>query len=109
VLDVIDQTGLVDQCGRMGERLRAGIAEIASRLHEEVRVRGQGLMIGVDVPPEVIPGVTAALLAERLREHGVLVGTTGPGGNVVKIRPPLIWETEHVDYFLAAFSSVVAG
>jgi Ser/Thr protein kinase RdoA (MazF antagonist) len=32
-----------------------------------------------------------------------------PAEIVLKIRPPLIWETEHVDHFLAAFSSVVAA
>ena len=51
--------------------------------------------------------LTAARMAERLRERGVLVGTTGPGGHVLKIRPPLIWEHEHVELFLDAFAAAL--
>jgi 4-aminobutyrate aminotransferase-like enzyme len=58
-------------------------------------------MAGVAIPPDA--SVTAADFAERLRAQGVLVGTTGPGGHVLKIRPPLIWDQEHVGYFLEAF------
>jgi 4-aminobutyrate aminotransferase-like enzyme len=96
VLDVIEQTGLVERSGQVGAELSAGLAA------EGVEVRGQGLMVGVDLSAQ--PG-TAAVVAERLREHGVLVGTTGPGGEVLKIRPPLIWQREHVDYFLEAFAA----
>ncbi|MEU8223588.1 aminotransferase class III-fold pyridoxal phosphate-dependent enzyme [Kribbella sp. NPDC048915] len=92
VLDVIEQTGLVERSGALGELLRAGIAAAAP----EAVVRGQGLMVGVEVPD-------AAGFAERLREYGVLVGTTGPAGGVLKIRPPLIWTEAEVEYFLRAF------
>jgi 4-aminobutyrate aminotransferase-like enzyme len=37
----------------------------------------------------------------------VLVGTTGPGGHVLKIRPPLVWEREHVEVFLDVFTSAL--
>ena len=103
VLDVIEQNGLVERSGRIGAELAAGLADLAPRLHPATRVRGQGLMVGVEIPPEV--PLTAADLAERLREQGVFVGTTGPGGTVLKIRPPLIWDEGHVAYFLKAFQA----
>lgn len=99
VLDVIEQTGLVERSGRVGMELFAGLESLVP---EDVEVRGQGLMVGVDVSSR--PGA-ATVMAERLRSHGVLVGTTGPGGDVLKIRPPLIWQTEHVSYFLDAFGA----
>ena len=105
VLDVIEQTGLVERSGRIGRELAAGLAPLAAKLHPAAQVRGQGLMAGVAIPPDATP--TAAELAERLRVQGVLVGTTGPGGGVLKIRPPLIWEHEHVEQFLAAFAAAL--
>lgn len=109
VLDIIEQTGLVARSGRTGEELRAGLTALTQGLSHAITVRGQGLLAGVEIRAGSIPGLTATRLAERLREAGVLVGTTGPGGNVLKIRPPLIWDSEHVDVFLEAFGSVVTG
>jgi 4-aminobutyrate aminotransferase-like enzyme len=88
---------LVARSGAIGAELKAGLEALVPA---GVEVRGQGLMVGVDLSSR--PG-TAPAVAERLRENGVLVGTTGPGGEVLKIRPPLIWEPEHVEYFLEAF------
>ncbi|GAA1592685.1 aminotransferase class III-fold pyridoxal phosphate-dependent enzyme [Kribbella sancticallisti] len=104
VLDVIEQTGLVENSGRIGASLAAGLAPLAADLHPAAEVRGQGLMAGVALPPDA--PLTAAELAERLRDQGVLVGTTGPGGSVLKIRPPLIWQQEHVNHFLDAFAAL---
>ncbi|TDO45705.1 4-aminobutyrate aminotransferase-like enzyme [Kribbella sp. VKM Ac-2527] len=97
VLDVIEETGLVRRSGEVGALLSDGLRRIVP---DVVSVRGQGLMVGVelDAAPE---------LAERLREHGVLVGTTGPGGNVLKVRPPLIWQPSQVEVFLAAFEAAL--
>jgi len=96
VLDVIEQAGLVARSGQLGSLLRRGLTELVP----ELPVRGQGLMVGVEMPG-------AADFAERLRENGVLVGTTGPGGGVLKIRPPLIWGREQVDRFLEAFAAAL--
>lgn len=92
VLDVIEQTGLVARSGEVGAELRVGLEALVP----DLPVRGQGLMVGVEMPG-------AADFAERLREHGVLVGTTGPGGGVLKIRPPLIWTSAEVEHFLVGF------
>jgi 4-aminobutyrate aminotransferase-like enzyme len=36
-------------------------------------------------------------LLERVRDNGALVGRDGEDNNVVKIRPPLIFQAEHCD------------
>ncbi|TDW24408.1 aminotransferase class III-fold pyridoxal phosphate-dependent enzyme [Kribbella kalugense] len=95
VLDVIEETGLVARAGELGDVLRA-------RLPSDLTVRGRGLMIGVELPD-------AAEFAERMREYGVLVGTTGPGGGVLKIRPPLIWSTAEAEHFIEAFQQARDG
>jgi 4-aminobutyrate aminotransferase-like enzyme len=61
-------------------------------------------MIGIETGGEL----PARDLAERLRESGVLVGVTGPGGATREVRPPLIWTTEHVATSLAAFDAATA-
>jgi 4-aminobutyrate aminotransferase-like enzyme len=43
-----------------------------------------------------------------LAEHGVLAGLTGPRGDVLKIRPPLIWQTRHVALLVARLDAVLA-
>ncbi len=102
VLDVIEDYDLVRSSGRVGEHLRA---ELRDRLG--LTVRGSGLFAGIDVRPRETGGITAAELAERLRDAGVLVGTTGRDGDVLKVRPPLIWETEHVAHFVTALRAAL--
>ena len=37
---------------------------------------------------------------ESMRQRGILLGTTGPAENVLKIRPPLVFGREHADLLL---------
>jgi 4-aminobutyrate aminotransferase-like enzyme len=43
-----------------------------------------------------------------MRDHGILLGTTGPAGNVLKIRPPLVFAHEHADLLLNVLGEVLA-
>jgi 4-aminobutyrate aminotransferase-like enzyme len=42
----------------------------------------------------------AAFIAERMREHGILLGMDGLYHNVVKIRPPMPFNEADAEYFL---------
>jgi 4-aminobutyrate aminotransferase-like enzyme len=41
-------------------------------------------------------------------DRGVLIGTTGPLGNILKIRPPLTFLSPHVDVLLEALDQSLA-
>jgi 4-aminobutyrate aminotransferase-like enzyme len=43
-----------------------------------------------------------------MRHAGVLIGRTGRHGNVLKIRPPLIFRREHADQVAQTLASVLA-
>jgi 4-aminobutyrate aminotransferase-like enzyme len=42
------------------------------------------------------------------RELGVLISATGPGGNVLKIRPPLVLQREHADILVDTLRKALA-
>jgi len=44
-----------------------------------------------------------------MRDHGILLGTTGPAGNVLKIRPPLVFRHEQADLLLSVLDEVLAS
>lgn len=74
-------------------------------------VRGAGLFIGADV---VVPGTTdpdyatAVRIIEEMRERHVLTSLCGPYGNVLKIRPPLVFSESDVDWFMSALRDTLA-
>jgi 4-aminobutyrate aminotransferase-like enzyme len=68
-------------------------------------VRGRGLAVGV----ELMDRQTAAAIREGMRERGVLIGTSGRDGNVLKVRPPLAFTIDDVPTFIEAFEATLAS
>ncbi len=105
VLDLIEDEALGDRALELGESLRVGIGNLRERHPELGEVRGVGLIAGVDLPSKP----RARQVVEALKARGVLVGSTGRHGNVLKVRPPLAWRGEHVELFLTALDSALGA
>jgi 4-aminobutyrate aminotransferase-like enzyme/Ser/Thr protein kinase RdoA (MazF antagonist) len=103
VLDVLEQESLQDRAARVGAILRSQIEELAERHPLIGDVRGAGLFIGVELVRDrstLEPATKeTAAVANRMRDLGVLVGVEGPCGNVLKIRPPLVFDENHALQF----------
>jgi 4-aminobutyrate aminotransferase-like enzyme len=111
VLAVIEDEGLVANAAEVGGYLRQGLLTLAGRHPLIGDVRGEGLLLGVELTDDT--GGPAAAQAQRvteaMRERGILLSATGPAGNVLKIRPPLVFQREHADLLLQALDEVLAG
>ncbi|MGH2693644.1 MAG: aspartate aminotransferase family protein, partial [Actinomycetota bacterium] len=53
---------------------------------------------------EPAPALTHAVM-NAMKEHGVLVGVTGPNDNVLKIRPPLVLSSEDAGVIAATLDA----
>lgn len=109
VLDVIEDDGLLENAKTVGAYLRGGLSSITSpRIGE---VRGAGLFLGLEVvtdkETQTPDGAMARRLINSLRDRSVLIGSTGKHDNVLKIRPPLIASSEHVDRFIEIFGEIL--
>ena len=84
-----------------GAQLRRGLEEMASRHPWIGEVRGMGLMQAAELvedPSSRTPDPTrAAALLEAAREEGLLLGSGGLRGNVIRLGPSMLIETEEVD------------
>lgn len=97
-LDVIERESLAAQADEVGSYLRS---ELRDALGDEVRdVRGQGLMVGV----EVKRGANR-YLRELALNHQILA--LPAGRTVVRLLPPLVMEREHADDTVDALVEVV--
>lgn len=64
-------------------------------------------MLGVDIyGSEALSGEPKAVV-DALRQHGVLVETTGPAGDTLKIRPPLVFDRSYADILLERLDAVL--
>jgi 4-aminobutyrate aminotransferase-like enzyme len=101
VLDVIEREGLIENAQRSGVYLTRLIRELQARHELIADVRGAGLFVGVELRrggPRGAPATTeAARVVNLLRERRVLISSAGPNGNILKIRPPLVFGIEHAE------------
>jgi 4-aminobutyrate aminotransferase-like enzyme len=108
VLDVLEDERVLPRVRTAGEALRRSVREATSHDDRVGDVRGMGLAVGIELVREggsTSPDArVAAGVKEALRERGVLVGTTGPSGNVLKVRPPLAFTADLVPVFVEALT-----
>jgi 4-aminobutyrate aminotransferase-like enzyme len=96
VLDVIEDERLIENAKRVGEELLKALKGL--NIGE---VRGRGLLVGVELETAEL----AEDVVNRMRDAGVLINRTGPREDVLKIRPPLVFSTEHVEVLVAALAA----
>jgi 4-aminobutyrate aminotransferase-like enzyme len=104
VLDVIESENLAANAEVVGGYLKKKIAALGNQ--NVIDVRGPGLFVGVELRSSELAKKTT----NEMRRRGVLIGTTGPNEEVLKIRPPLVCTQHHVDIIVDALAaSLVDG
>ncbi len=111
VLDVLEDEDLVGNAASVGALLRSHLEELQQRCEPMGDVRGHGLFLGIewvaDRAAKEPDREGAATVVNALRDKGFLIGQAGAYGNVVKIRPPLVFSEADAQAFLAAFAETL--
>jgi acetylornithine/N-succinyldiaminopimelate aminotransferase len=96
VIHTIEDDGLLEHATVLGQKLRDGLAA-DPRVTE---VRGEGLLIGLDLATEVSADVAAAALA-----HGFIVNNPTP--RRIRLAPPLVLTQDDAEAFLSAWPVIL--
>lgn len=112
VLDVMEQDMLMANAAAVGEHFRRGLRSLMVRHSLIGDVRGAGLAIGVELVRDRVTLEPASSetrqVINTLRHEGVLVGSDGKLGNVLKMRPPLVFTAANADLVVTTLYRVLA-
>jgi len=113
VLTVIKEENLQEHSRVVGAQLLAELRTLMDKYACVGDVRGAGLFIGFELVTDresKTPDKTLALnLIEKLRENRVLTSVAGPYGNVLKLRPPMAFQVQDIDWLVGALDRSLAA
>jgi acetylornithine/N-succinyldiaminopimelate aminotransferase len=99
-LGIVEDEKLLENVRARGAELRLGLEALAARFDFIREIRGEGLIIGIDLSVEGAPFV-----AEALRQ-GLLINCTHD--HIIRLLPPFIIRQRDVAEFLGKFEKVLA-
>lgn len=112
VLDEIEDRQLQARAHEVGNYFLDSLRTLMGRHDLIGDVRGHGLYAGIELVRDRISkepaAKEAAYVCERMKEEGVIVYPTGTYDNVLKLKPPMIFEREHADIFTATLDGILA-
>jgi acetylornithine aminotransferase len=101
---IMEEDGLLANAARVGAHLRAGLqaalaAEMANGMVREIR--GQGLMLGIDLARP------CGGLVQKAADHGLLISVTAD--SVVRLVPPLILTAAEADEIVGILCPLISA
>jgi 4-aminobutyrate aminotransferase-like enzyme len=112
VLDILKEEALPARAEKLGNRLVEAFRRLQAKHIFVGDVRGKGLMIGIEIVKDRTSKAPAADLTKKLsaalKDKGVIVGTTGVYGCVIRLTPPLVLTDDQVAQAIDAFEAVFA-
>jgi acetylornithine/succinyldiaminopimelate/putrescine aminotransferase len=100
VLETLLQGGALKNCVKMGRILREGLQALKQRFRFIREIRGQGLILGMELEQD------GGKIVEECLKAGLLINCTAH--TVLRFTPPLIIEKKDVERGLAVLESVLA-
>ncbi|MFN5995765.1 MAG: aspartate aminotransferase family protein [Paracoccaceae bacterium] len=108
VLDVIRDEGLQQNAATVGTAFMQGLKSLSQRHETLGETRAAGLFIGQTILTDGQPDpARTARLVNALRENRILISSTGPKGDSLKIRPPLPFSLANVDQVLTTLDKLL--
>ena len=99
VLSFIERYNLQKNALLTGGYLKKQLIKLSNKYPMIGQVRGKGLFLGIELVDNELQPLKdhANYLANRMKEFGILMSTDGPNDNVMKIKPPIIFNQEDCD------------
>ena len=111
ILDIMKDEKLVENSAKIGDYMKQKLQEIAAKSKYLGDVRGMGLVMGLEFvkdkeTKEPAPELIRTVINE-CANNGLLVGSVGRYGNVIRVAPPLVITKEIADESLAIMEKVI--
>ncbi len=101
VLEVIHEEGLQLKALETGEYLQQQLRQLQGQHSIISDIRGHGLFLGIALTQEEQAATPqAAYITNRMRQLGILMSTDGPYNNILKIKPPMCFDTKDADFLV---------
>ena len=103
VLKIIEEEGLQNNALEVGNLLKKLLNQLKI-IHPIIGdVRGKGLFLGIELVDDAVklnplPHVAEKII-NKMKDKGILLSTDGPNNNVIKIKPPMVFNEQNA-YFL---------
>jgi 4-aminobutyrate aminotransferase / (S)-3-amino-2-methylpropionate transaminase / 5-aminovalerate transaminase len=111
VLDVIEEEGLVDRAGRIGESIRGRMQEWQRRYPQIGDVRGLGAMLAIELvedPASKRPAPKlASAVTEAAAERGLLLLKAGTHSNCIRVLCPLVIADDELEEALGVWGDAL--
>ncbi len=98
-LEILEREGLPARAARLGDEALQRLRQIESPLIREVR--GQGLLLGIELRQRAQPYL------EALLDRGILALPAGP--NVLRLLPPLVITEDQLDHVITTLEELLTG
>jgi 4-aminobutyrate aminotransferase-like enzyme len=113
VLEIFESEDLVGNSRRTGAYMLKQLRALASKCPYLGDVRGKGLVMGLEFvkdkrSKEPAPELIRPLI-DLCAQRGLLVGSVGMYGNVIRVAPPLVITRKQADESIALFADALAA
>jgi acetylornithine aminotransferase len=99
VIDTLEKEKLVDRAATLGNQLLERFEQALTDITGVVAIRGQGLMLGIELDRP------CAELVEQALERGLLINVTAE--SVVRLLPPLVFSDQQTDVLVEKVSQLI--
>jgi len=113
VIEIMEREKLHDNALRIGELMKSRLLQIKEHCPYVGDVRGAGLVMGVELvkdkkTKEPAPDLTRQLI-DVAAQNGLLIGSVGVFGNVIRVAPPLVINEAEAHESLDIFEKSLAS
>ena len=110
VLQTIKREKLQENALLVGDFLKSELKKLALTYPIIGDVRGQGLFLGVELTDHTLNPLPLQTdyVINRMKDFGILMSSDGPDNNVLKIKPPMVFNIENAKELILYLQNILS-
>ena len=112
VLDIIEEEELQKNAYKLGNIMLSMLMELKEKHDLIGDVRGKGLFVGIELISDLKSlkpaGDMANHIVDQMKDRGILLSTDGPDHNVIKIKPPMVFNNDNALFLIENLDDILS-